>query len=258
MSVITLLTDFGSQDGYVAAMVGYLHTHAANTKVYEVSHDITPQDVWQAAFALKRYAKEFPAETIHISVIDPGVGSDRKALALKCDRQWLIGPDNGVLSLAAELYENVEAFQIRSNTPWWNKHSSFDGLALFTPAALKLATAPDNIHEYLSPLPHFHQLSFPKPDVVGQQMMGQIVTFDRFGNAITNITKADIPSDHPVIIYSGHHRFETTTHYCNAPANGQCAIINSDGLLELAVYQGSARSELGLEVGHNISFSISE
>ena len=256
MSTITLLTDFGSQDGYTAAMIGYLHSHAPTARIYEVSHDITPQDVWQAAFALKRYAKQFPAGSIHLSVVDPGVGSERLALALKCDQQWLLGPDNGVLSLAAEQFQSVDAFQIKSETPWWRKHKSFDGLSLFAPAAAKIFNDPDGWSEYLSPISQYHQLSFPHPDIVGHQMMGQIVTFDRFGNAITNIAQADIPSQYPVTVYCGLHSFVQTSHYCDAPASGQCAIINSDGLLELAIYQGSAQLELGLEVGNNISFSL--
>ncbi|WMS86907.1 SAM hydrolase/SAM-dependent halogenase family protein [Pleionea litopenaei] len=256
---ITLLTDFGSQDGYTAAMRGYLLTHAPSAMVHEVSHDITPQDVWQAALALKRYARQFPNPCVHLVVVDPGVGSERQALALQTSQgHWLIGPDNGVLSLAAETYSDITAYAIKPQTPWWRKHSSFDGLALFAPAAAKLCDQNAPLEDMLDPLSQYHQLSYPVPELIGQQLIGQIVGFDRFGNALTNITKADLPQGQPLKAFCGHLHFPLCEFYCAAEAHGRLALFNSDNVLELAVYQGSAQSELQLEVGQNLSISLAD
>ncbi|NVJ51077.1 MAG: SAM-dependent chlorinase/fluorinase [Gammaproteobacteria bacterium] len=256
-STITLLSDFGSQDGYSAAIIGRLLKEAPQAQLIEVSHDITPQDVWQAALALRRYAHQYPDNTLHMVVVDPGVGSQRQALALHCDnKHWLIGPDNGVLSLAASDYKSVTAYAIKPSTPWWNKHSSFDGLALFTPAAVQLSRQEIPLEQLLDPIMQYHQLNYPSAELIGEQLMGQIVGFDRFGNALTNITRADLPSHRELTVYCGHFAFPLAAFYCAAPAHGRVALINSDNQLELAVYQGSAKHEHQLEVGDHVSLSL--
>ncbi len=253
---ITIMTDFGSQDGYVGAMIGKLMKQAPEANIIEISHDISPQSVLQAAFSLKRYAAEFPDETVHMVVVDPGVGSARKALALRCDSHWLVGPDNGVLSLAAAQYKKVTAFQLKSETHWWSKHTSFDGLALFTPACACLHNDAIALKDLASPIDNFHQLTFPEPELLGQQIVGQILGFDRFGNALSNITQADIPRHQVDTVFCQEHSFPFRNFYCEASANSRVAIINSDGLLELAVYQGSAEKELDLQVGQTVTLQL--
>lgn len=253
--VLTLLTDFGSQDGYVAAMMGKLLSQPLQYRVIEVSHSIEPQNIWQAALSLKRYAPHYPPESIHLVVVDPGVGSPRKALALRCDQHWLIGPDNGVLSLASQNYRKITPYALKDSTDWWQKHTSFDGLALFTPAAIQLALGRP-ILDMAEALDEFHSLTFPEPEMVGSQIIGQIVGFDRFGNAITNIGSADIPHADSLKVHCRRFEFPKAQIYCDSPAHGRLSLINSDRLLELAIYQGSAQQELGLEVGDTVTIEL--
>lgn len=253
--VLTLLTDFGSQDGYVAAMMGKLLSQPLPHRLVEVSHSIEPQNIWQAALSLKRYSKYYPPESIHLVVVDPGVGSPRKALALRCDQHWLVGPDNGVLSLASQNYRKVIAYALKDKTDWWHKHTSFDGLALFTPAAIQLAMG-RSITELAEPLDDFHNLTFPEPEMVGNQIIGQIVGFDRFGNAITNISAADLPQSAILKVHCSRFDFPVSKIYCESPAHGRLSLINSDRLLELAIYQGSAHHELGLAVGDSVTVEL--
>jgi hypothetical protein len=255
-NIITLLSDFGSQDGYTAAMLGYLHTHAPTHKLQEVSHNIEPQNIWQAAMALKRYSRHFPANTIHLVVVDPGVGSERQAIALKCDDHWLVGPNNGVLSLASQQYRSVTAYALKNNTPWWQKHHSFDGLALFAPASARLATHPEQLLEFADAIENYHQLTFPTPELIGDHLVGQIITFDRFGNAITNIEKADIPHQSDLIAQCQQQQFPLRPFYCDASADGRLSLINADNLLELALYQSSLQQNMSLEVGDSVSVRI--
>jgi hypothetical protein len=253
--VLTLLTDFGSQDGYVAAMMGSLMSHPIGHRIFEVSHDIEPQNIWQAALSLRRYATRYPPESIHLVVVDPGVGSPRKALALRCDQHWLIGPDNGVLSLASQMYRKVTPYALKDHTSWWQKHSSFDGLALFTPAAIQVSLG-RNILDMADPLTRFHTLAFPEPELIGNQLIGQILGFDRFGNAITNISAADLPRSATNRISCHHLEFPTVNHYCECPAHGRLSLINSDRLLELALYQDSAQHQLQLAVGDTVTVEL--
>ncbi|WP_144391699.1 SAM hydrolase/SAM-dependent halogenase family protein [Pleionea sediminis] len=251
-NIITLMTDFGSQDGYVGAMMGRLLRLSPHHRIVEITHDIEPQNVWQAAFSLQRYAQEYPDNTVHMVVVDPGVGSERKALALRCDRHWLVGPDNGVLSLAASRYKNVESYQLKSQTEWWKKHTSFDGLALFSPAAACLLNPEIRLEELASPIDGYHNLAFPPAEFIGNKLIGQILSFDRFGNAITNITSADIPKNPLLTVDCNKYQFPIRPFYCEANANNRIAIINSDGYLELAIYQGSVKAELALSIGDSV------
>ena len=255
MGHITLMTDFGHRDGYVACMKGYLLSHTHGFQIHDVAHDVAPQNVWQAAMAAQRYTQHYPDNSIHLVVVDPGVGSERKALALKCDNHWLVGPDNGVLSFAAKEYKECQAYALRSHTQWWQKHDSFDGLALFAPAAAQLAQG-TSIEEMADPLLHIHELVYPEAELVGNSLIGQVVAFDHFGNAITNIFASDIPKNQPLEIQCQSLNFPLCQHYCAAPAHGRLALINSDQQIELAVYQSSIRREADLKVGDLVSIAL--
>ena len=183
MPVVTLLTDFGTADGYVAEMKGVIMSRAPEAVVVDVTHDIPPQDVEGGRLAVARYWRRFPPGTIHVAVVDPGVGTQRGALAVESEERFLVGPDNGVLSPAL-LVAGARAVTLPIPT---GAAPTFHGRDVFAPAAADLALG--------TPL---DVLGSPTLDLVIRRtpvprrrsegaIDGQVITIDRFGNAITNL-----------------------------------------------------------------------
>lgn len=234
--IITLTTDFGTRDGYVGAMKGRILEMCPAAVIVDISHDLGPQDIRGGSMCILRASRTFPSGAIHVVVVDPGVGSSRPALLVEADGQRLIAPDNGVLGPVIDNADAPRVHRLHRNTAWWKPHPSFDGLAVFAPAAACVANGID-LAQLAEPTRKWTTLAVPGA--------GEIIQFDHFGNAITNI-----PAD------SGHSaaqcggcEFPIRSHYGGVPAGEPVAIINSDGLLELAVRDGSAREQLGLSVG---------
>lgn len=256
-AIITLTTDFGTVDGYVGAMKGRILSMTPEATLVDITHDIEPQRILQAAWCLKRSAIEFPVNSIHIAVIDPGVGSSRPAVLLKSQNRWFIGPDNGVFSEILKVGGIQEGYRLHDQTEWWKKHSSFDGLALFAPAAACLAKGIDPA-EMGEPWTDFTILESPAPTLEIGRMVGEIILFDRFGNAITNIDSSVMGqlSGKPVSATTENGRFSMVEHYDQGTTRKGVAIINSDGLLELSVFSDSARIRYHLKVGDRVVLSI--
>mgnify|MGYP002623875076 CR=1 FL=1 len=124
--LITLMTDFGTMDGFVGAMKGCIRSISPTTEVMDITHDISPQSCVQGAYTFKRYASQFPKGTIHVVVVDPGVGSSRKALLVETESYSLIGPDNGVFSLFLEEHPPKKIWSLKRESPFWKAHPSFD------------------------------------------------------------------------------------------------------------------------------------
>ncbi|MBI2381625.1 MAG: SAM-dependent chlorinase/fluorinase [Gammaproteobacteria bacterium] len=247
--LITLTTDFGSQDGYVGAMKGRLLSLCPGAQLVDLSHDIPAQAIRQAAWCLARAAPEFPQGTIHLAVVDPGVGSMRSALLARTARHWLLGPDNGLFGRLLEQEPPVGLWHLHREHPHWQAHQSFDGLHVFVPAAARLALgdAPDTLGK---PVKAFHHLPDPTPAWTEGRLNGEVLTFDRFGNALTNIRARHLEglAGKP-LIYVGEAWLPLVRHYAEGEGQPGMALINSDGLLELAVYCGSAQAALGLGEG---------
>ena len=234
---VTLLTDFGTADGYVAEMKGVLATEAPEATVVDVAHDLAPQDVDGGRLALARYWRRFPERTIHVAVVDPGVGTERRALAVESQRRYLIGPDNGVLSPALLA---PGARVVRLAVP---PHASatFHGRDVFVPAAVHLALgqAFDALGAPVidpvirrSPEPHRN------PD---GSIEGVVMTLDRFGNAITNL----LGVRGGTVTVAGR-RVPVRHTYAEVASGQSVAVVGSSGLLEIAVRDGSAAVELGI------------
>ena len=132
-SIITLTTDFGTRDGYVGAMKGRILSIFPEAQILDLTHDLPPQDLHTTKSVLSRSLTEFTLPAVHIAVVDPGVGSDRQALAAKTRIGYLVGPDNGIFSGILEAYPPSQIFRIAEEGPCWKKHASFDGLHLFSP-----------------------------------------------------------------------------------------------------------------------------
>lgn len=250
---ITLTTDFGTRDGYVGAMKGRLMTLAPGIPVVDISHDISPQGVVEGAWCLRRAVPKFPPGSIHLAVVDPEVGSWRSAIVVVTERFLLVGPDNGLLSLAARDDGVRRVIEIRDAPEMWAKSASFDGLTLFAPVSAHLAKGLD-LDQVGEDAEDLVGLPEPQPSRVGHALVGQVLFSDRFGNCITNIHKgfAGNRAIDRVVVQPGLEA-RMCNHYAELAGSGTVgALWNSDGYLELALFGQSLAERLGLKTGHPV------
>lgn len=252
-AIITLTTDFGTVDGYVGAMKGRILSMNPEVTIVDLTHEIESQALMQAAWSLKRSTATFPSETVHVAVIDPGVGSNRDALLIRSGNRWFVGPDNGVFSEIIRSGGIQQGVRLYSETAWWKKHSSFDGLSLFAPAAACLTNGIDPL-SIGEPIQECLMLDSPQPVVENGAVVGDIILFDRFGNAMTNIHKSLLKQlgTNPDSAEVAGRCFPVVDHYEQGAASEGVSIINSDGYLELAVFASSARERFGLAIGDRV------
>ena len=240
MALITLLTDFGTADGYVGEMKGVIYAMHPQAHLVDVAHDVAPQDVDGARLAIARYWRRFPLGTIHLVVVDPGVGTSRAALAVESDGRFLIGPDNGVLSPAL-LRSDVRVVELPIPP---QASATFHGRDVFAPAAARLAGG--------SPLEALGR-AYDAPIVrrtpeakrlTDGSVSGEVITVDRFGNLITNLVA---PRGGSVVL--GDRVVPIVRSYGEGASGDVIAVIGSSGLLEIAVRGGSAGGTLGVSRG---------
>lgn len=252
MPIITLTTDFGTQDGYVGAMKGRILTICPSATIVDITHDISAQDLLQAAFCIRRSIPEFPADTIHVIVVDPGVGSARAGIVVKTPNGVLVAPDNGVISFLSEVSGPFEIYKIYTETANWKAHSSFDGLAVFSPVGACIANGMP-VEEVGVPVNHYETLNIPLPTVEKKQIIGEIILFDRFGNAVTNISADQLESfsSQSLIVQCEDKELPLCSHYQegNDNTDNALAIINSDQLLELSIFCGSIQTKYQFKKG---------
>lgn len=239
--IITLLTDFGTADGYVGELKGTLLTLLPNALLVDIAHDLPPQDVESARLALARYWRRFPEGTVHLVVVDPGVGSPRAALAVESGGHHLVGPDNGVLSPAL-LAAGARAVALPTPA---RASATFHGRDLFAPAAAALAagTPLDTLG-----VPHVAPVVRRTPEPRRTEdgaLAGQVIACDRFGNLITNLVS---PRGGSVEI-AGRALGPLRRTYAEVPSGALVALVGSSGLVEIAVRDGSAARELALGRG---------
>jgi S-adenosylmethionine hydrolase len=247
--IITLLTDFGTADGYVAEMKGVLLSRAPDAMLVDVTHEIPPQDVEAGRLTLARVWRRFPPKTVHLVVIDPGVGSARAALAIESDARFLVGPDNGVLSPAL-LVHGARAVILETPPA---ASASFHGRDVFAPAAAALASGTP-LQSLGAPAPAPHIRRTPEPRRLDDgALAGEVISVDRFGNAITNL----------VGLRSGVVEVGTTVlavrrTYADVPSGEPLAIVGSSGLIEVAVRDGNGARRFGLTRGSRVVFRAAD
>ena len=246
--LITLLTDFGTADGYVAEMKGVLYSLAPEARVVDLSHEIAPQDVESARLAVARYWRRFPPQTIHLVVVDPGVGSSRDALAVRSEDRVLIGPDNGALSPALLV---AGARAVRLSVPA-AAAPTFHGRDVFAPAAARIAMgAPIDALGAAAESPVIRRT--PEARRLGNgAIQGEVITIDRYGNAITNIVA--FPATHAregdeAFVEVAGRTIPVARAYADVQPLAAVALCGSSGLLEIAVREGSAARTLSLARG---------
>jgi S-adenosyl-L-methionine hydrolase (adenosine-forming) len=241
--VITLLTDFGTADGYVGEMKGVLLSLAPDATVVDITHDISPQDIDHARLTLARVWRRFPSGTVHLVVVDPGVGSARAALAVASDGRFLVGPDNGVLSPAL-LVAGVRAVELALPP---SASATFHGRDVFAPVAAALARG-----EPLEPLgvdaPHPIVRRTPEPTRRPDGALeGEVIMIDRFGNAVTNLITL-----HGGMVEVADRQIHVRRTYAEVATNMPVAVVGSSGLIEVAVRDGNASRTLGLLRGSRV------
>ncbi len=238
--VVTLLTDFGTADGYVGEMKGVLCGVAPAAVLVDITHDVAPQDVDGARLVVARYWRRFPAGTVHLIVVDPGVGSARKAIAVESEGRFLVGPDNGVLSPAL-LHGGARCVELPVHA---GASATFHGRDVFAPAAGALArgTPLDSLGEVCtSPVVRRTPEAVRRDD---GSIAGVVITVDRFGNAVTNLVWWRGGS-----VETNGSRLPLVRTYGNVEVGSAAALVGSSGLVEIAVRDGSAAATLGLERG---------
>ncbi len=249
--IITLTTDFGLRDPFVGIMKGVILCICREALLVDLTHEVTPRAILEGAFALESAWRFFPPGSIHLAVIDPGVGSRRRALALRAGGHYFVGPDNGLftfalvagawsaVSLEAPAYRLAEVSR------------TFHGRDIFAPAAAHLASGvplerlgPRIVDPVLLPLPGFRR--------EGDEIVGEVIGNDRFGNLLTSVTADGVKefgSHAAIAVELGDRELGLASSYEEGPAGVPTAIISSSGRLEIFVRNGSARAVLGTGPG---------
>ncbi len=251
-SLITLTTDFGTRDGYVAQMKGVILGINPGVRLIDVTHDIEPFDVMEAALVLKGLSQYFPIDTVHIAVIDPGVGSERRAIVMRLDHRFYVGPDNGLFSLVFARSHSREVREIdNSNLFPGQPHPTFHGRDMFAPVAAHLSLGID--FDSVGPvIDEPVMLSMPEPVQTGDGIQGEIIHVDRFGNLTSNIESGMLQRSVDSVHVGGQEIKGIRKFFSEVPTGTPIAVINSFGFLEIAVNQGNSSLDLGARKGSQV------
>ena len=260
--IIALLTDFGLKDYFVASLKGVILSINPEVSLVDITHDLPDYGRPAAAFILMACYRFFPAGTIFLTVVDPGVGSERHLLLARSERYYFIAPDNGLLSPIIDA-EKAEVMEITGENYFLtSRKTSFEGRDKMAPVAAWLSLGID-LSELTRPAKSWEKLNWPEPQTSGREIRGSIVYQDKFGNLITNIPQhliaSFLNSNHgsSLVLLAGRKRIvEMASTYSQAPQNKPFFMINSLGLLEIAVYENSAANLLGLNPGDNVVLKI--
>ena len=254
--IVTLLSDFGLKDPYVAEMKAVILSICPNATIVDISHQVRKFDIRMGAFILAQAAPYFPEGTIHVAVVDPGVGTKRRPIIIEAKNGLYVGPDNGLLMLASQREEVIRIYEIANPRYMLNKVSAtFHGRDIFSPAAAHLAkgTSPSDFgSEIFDPVTP----SFAKPLIEKGKIRGEVIHIDGFGNVITNITPRDLrktgfEQGRSLLFRLGDEDLilRLCTAYGDVPRNTPLAIVGSSGFLEVAVNQGDASKTFKAKTG---------
>jgi S-adenosylmethionine hydrolase len=254
--IITLTTDFGTRDGYPGAVKGVIKRINPDAEVVDITHQIESFDVLSAAFALNNFYKYFPQGSIHLVVVDPGVGSQRQPLLIKSEDFYFVGPDNGVFSF---VYQNERLTEIIHLT---NKKYFLSGLSgtfhardVFAPVAAYLSLGVDP-NEFGPTAKECFKLIIPEPRYASKTLSGQIIHVDGFGNLVTNIS-ADLLNKKVTKIVVGRREIKRIVQsYFEIPPKQVGALVGSSGFLEIAANQQSAQKILKSRIGASVKVSF--
>lgn len=250
MGLLTLITDFGDRDGYVGMMKGVILSIAPGTTIVDLTHGIAPQDVAEGRFQLQSAYGYFPVGTVHVAVVDPGVGGERRSIAFATETAFFVGPDNGLLT---GVEEPIGAAVQLDRPQYWrcpDPSSTFHGRDIFASVAAHLCNG-TSITELGTPIDPDSLIRLTLPLTMnsqGNEITGCIQSIDRFGNLITNLN-LDSNSDQVWQIHLENDRILVQRTYGNVAIGEVVAIVGSHGFVEIAVNCGNAQERLGLRVG---------
>jgi S-adenosyl-L-methionine hydrolase (adenosine-forming) len=265
MPIITLTTDYGGRDAFAASVKGVILKINPQAQIIDISNEIGPQDIWEAAYTLKSAYNHFPKGTVHLAVVDPGVGSGRRPIIVVTESFYFVGPDNGLFSL---IYQDAERLRVHhiTSTHYFlpNPGPTFHGRDVFAPVAGWLAKGipSGNFGEEIT---DYTKLNIPSPKASGSGIEGNIVHIDRFGNLITNIASSNIQS---LVSEGADLSMATVTiaskeikglkkYYAEAAPGEFGAIVNSSGVLEIFLYRQNARNALAIKRGEVVRLQLS-
>ena len=266
--LLTFLTDFGTSDAYVAAVKGVVLSINPNITLVDITHDVAPQDVPAAAFLLGAAAPYFPEGTVHLAVVDPGVGTERRPLLVLTPEATYVGPDNGIFSAVLALHvasegerssscdvplpSDVQAFHL-TNPRYWRQPVSrtFHARDIFGPVAahLILGVRPD---EFGEPVESIRCLPLSKIRREDSRLEGHVVHVDRFGNLVTNIPEDEVTGQLRTVSIAGRTIIGLSNTYASG-GDDLMALVGSYGTMEIALRNGSAAAALGVGVGERVA-----
>lgn len=259
--LITLLTDFGERDYFVASMKGVILNINPQARIVDLSHNVTAHDVGDAAYLLKSCYRYFPDGTIHVTVVDPGVGTQRRPLLVSSSRYFFVGPDNGLFTHVYQDESGIEVRHIENRQYRLDSDgATFDGRDLFAPAAAWL-TKGQPIGSFGRLVPNYERLPIPEPTWDKQMMAGQIVYIDRFGNLMTNVAAyhfkevRDLTKHEPSIRIGGLTIEGLVRSYGEGSLDQPQALINSNGYLEIFLREGRAADRMNAVRGARVELS---
>lgn len=261
--IITLLTDFGTRDNYVGVMKGVILGINPGARIVDLTHDVPKFNVRYAAFLLRSSTPYFPDGTIHVAVVDPGVGSPRRAVIVETERSFLLGPDNGVLSLAARRERVKRVVEIESKDYMLPERSkTFDGRDLFAPVSAHLARGVP-LEKFGRFVDRFVDLPVSEPRLTDDEISCRVLHIDGFGNVVTNVdsaclSKMGVKRGSAIQVKAGSRTFrmQFCSTYSDVEKKKLLALIGSHGLLEIAANQGNAGKRLMTKSGEKLSVMI--
>jgi len=251
--VIALLTDFGTLDYFVGAMKGAILTINEDAKIVDLTHEIPPQDIRAANFTLRACYKNFSEKTIFVAVVDPGVGSARKAILVETENYCFIAPDNGLLSFVFDEEKHFSVFEL-TNEEFFasNVSRTFHGRDIFAPVAAHLSNGVQP-KEFGAKIEDYICLKTAAPRVISEwKIEAEIIYTDRFGNLVTNLKQSDLPENFTLEI-GGKTINRLQTFFSEAERGELFMIFGSAGFLEIAAFRDSAEKLLNAENGQKIT-----
>lgn len=249
--IITLLTDFGTRDPFVGVMKGVILSICPTAQLVDLSHEVPPQSVLAGAFLLKSSIEYFPKGTVHLTVVDPGVGSARKAIALKSKGHYFVGPDNGLFPAALKGWGIEQVVELTEKKfQLSNPSSTFHGRDIFAPAAAHLAKSAPMARLGIKQN-NWIWREIPKPFKTSQGWTGQVLWVDHFGNLITNLEGKHLSKSFRLKI-GKTVILNLATHYAQAKKGTVMALVGSSGNLEISVNGGDAAQKLGARIGTSV------
>lgn len=245
--VLTFTTDFGTRDHYVGSMRGVVASLAPRLRIFDITHEVPAFDVAEGAFAIAQAFRYYPEGTVHVVVVDPGVGSARRPVAVEACNHWFVAPDNGVLSQVVELAGQFKARRVDERHGLASMSTTFHGRDLFAPAAARLATGLP--FEGIGPLVTDLSRMDPVSAACGH---GRVLHVDSFGNIVTSFQASEFPSGASLAVGSGTVD-ERASSYDSMPEGRLFAIVGSSGYVEVSLNQGSAARATGVRAGDPVT-----